>query len=204
MERRLLEREMSRLFEEHTMYDSMKSLAAFQAYLVYAMTLFFQFDNLQTSGLHEPVVNLQQMASSSVRQGVVTPAEFDHSRPAFTSWIVAEAKRRTLYTMYLFDNLLCVTDNMPVFIGTELRGLPAPASKYLWRATSEEEWKSSYNSFLSQWDRSGLRIDEVWPLPPSLSQHEVLEQRRRIDQWAEGVDEYGTMLCAVTTCTHGG
>ncbi len=44
---------------------------------------------------------------------------------------MAEAKRRTLYTMYLFDNILSAQDGLPTFLSTELRGLAAPAEKSL-------------------------------------------------------------------------
>lgn len=114
-----------------------------------------------------------------------------------------EAKRRTLYTMYLFDSVLSAQDGIPTALGTELTGLPAPSSKRLWHAQTREEWEIAYNSQLADLAHS-LRIDELWPIPDGLNAAEVAVRRSRVDSWLQQVDEYGTMLYAVTSCTHGG
>ena len=199
-----IEQEMTKLYEQHPTYDGPTILGAFQAYLMYVMALYFHFDQQSSLHFRQYVTNLQQLACASSSQGLVVRAEFAVTRPEWRSWIIAEAKRRTLYTMYLFDNLICANDGLPIFVGTELRGLPAPASKHLWRASSEDEWKVAYNRYLSEWIDSGLYIDELWPMSSNLTRTEVLQRRRRVDKWLESVDEYGTMLYAVTICTHSG
>jgi hypothetical protein len=105
--------------------------------------------------------------------------------------------------MYLFDSVLSSQENLPTFLGTELRGLPAPANKLLWQAQGRSEWEKEYNVFLTEWTKQYLTIDELWPLPPGLNDAEIAERRDRANRWLENMDEFGTMLFAVTSCTHG-
>ncbi|RWA14926.1 hypothetical protein EKO27_g207 [Xylaria grammica] len=55
----------------------------------------------------------------------------------------------------------------------------------------------------SDWTEGGLRTDELWPVPEDFKEADVIKRRNRVDRWLEGVDEFGTMLYAVTSCTHG-
>ncbi|KAI1102425.1 MFS general substrate transporter [Jackrogersella minutella] len=190
----VLEREMTNLYEQHAAYDDVAQLAAFQAYMIYSMVLFFRLGRISGPFLRQAMMNLQQIACSSSRGGLVCIAEQHHARPSWEAWIVAEAKRRTLFTMYLFDSVLSVQDGLQTFLGTELQGLPAPANKRLWSAQTRQEWETSYNIHLADWVEKGLRIDELWPIPADLDEHGRLERRNRVDVWLENVDEFGTML----------
>jgi hypothetical protein len=200
----VLQREMNSLYETHGTYDDMALLAAFQAYLIYSMVLFFRLSQEAKPFLRQAMMNLQELACSSSRRGLVCTAEEQHSRPRWEAWIVAEAKRRTLFTMYLFDSVLSAQDGLPTFLGIELEGLPAPANQYLWRAQKRHEWEMAYNTHLVDWLTGGFHIDELWPIPTNLDESSRLERCRRVDQWLEDVDEFGTMLYAVTSSTHGG
>ncbi|KAK5168373.1 uncharacterized protein LTR77_006943 [Saxophila tyrrhenica] len=199
----LFEQEMAKIDGLKSTYHHADLLAAFQAYLIYVMTLYFHLGQKDSPALRQYMMNLQQLACDTCSRGVACSSELDHTRPRWSSWIIAESIRRTLYTMYLFDNLLCVNDDLPVFVGTELAGLPAPAGKHLWRAPSEEEWKAAYNMHLADWNNGGLRLDELWRVPDGATPEAVALRRERIDQWLEDVDEYGVFLYAVTSCTHG-
>ncbi|KZF21694.1 hypothetical protein L228DRAFT_283828 [Xylona heveae TC161] len=200
----VLQREMTSLYEQHGTYDDMTLLGAFQAYLIYSMVLFFNLSQGSNPFLRQAMINLQDLACSSSRRGLVCTAEQQRTRPRWETWIVAEAKRRTLYVMYLFDSVLSAQDGLPTFLGTELEGLPASANKTLWRAETRREWEMAYNIHLADWLEEGLRIDELWPIPADLDEAGVLKRRSRVDLWLENVDEFGTMLYAVTCCTHGG
>ncbi|OIW22476.1 MFS general substrate transporter [Coniochaeta ligniaria NRRL 30616] len=197
----VLQREMNSLYEKHGTYDDMALLAAFQAYLIYSMVLFFRLGQNTEPFLRQAMMNLQELACSSSRRGLVCIAEEQRARPRWEAWIVAEAKRRTLFTMYLFDGVLSAQDGLPTFVGTELQGLPAPASQYLWRARTRHEWETAYNTHLADWVNGGLHIDELWPMPAHLDEPSLLERRSRVDLWLENVDEFGTMLYAVTCLT---
>ncbi|EFY91613.1 C6 finger domain protein, putative [Metarhizium acridum CQMa 102] len=199
----LLRREMASIYAIRSGYDYMAMLAAFQAFLFYAMCLFFRLDQGPDAGMREVMMNLQDLAAMSCRHGLVCAEEQQRARPRWEAWVVAEAKRRTLFTMYLFDSVLSSLDGLPTFLGTELTGLPAPASKVLWQATERGTWETSYSLDLADWPTGKLRIDELWPVSSDTGQAAILEQCNRVDRWLEGVDEYGTMLYAVTSCTHG-
>ena len=200
----LLKEEMSKVLDSVQSEDGFSLLASFQAYLLYCMILFFHFHAGHHSFLRQSVIELQEIACRSAAEGLVCKSELDSQRPAWSSWVLAEAKRRTLFTMYLFDNILCAEDGLPTFISKEVSGLPAPASKRLWEAVSETQFEIAYNSHLALWNSSGLSIDELWPMSPGLSIGEVAVARKRVDQWLQTVDEYGTMLFAITISTHGG
>lgn len=201
----VIQREMSNLYERHATYDDINLLAAFQAHLIYSMVLFFY---LTPGGpvlfLRQALINLQEIACACSRRGLVCLSEQQAIRPRWENWIVAEAKRRTLYTMYFFDNVLSAQDGFSIYLGTELTGLPAPSSKSLWQSGVRHEWEKIYNLNLVDWADNLFRIDELWPIPHDLDEEGVNERRNRVDRWLEGVDEYGSILYTVTSCTHGG
>ena len=195
----LFEREMSSIRDNYTTYDTKTLLGAFQAYLLYSMALYFRCGQI---GLRDNVTALQQLASMAISQGVSTaPQPWDS--PDWALWALSEAKRRTTFTMYLFDNLLCATDDLPMFVATELSGLSAPAPGSLWDATTLEVWQRSHNAYLRACDGVVLQINELWPLPPGCSAEQACRRRERISAWLQRVDEYGMMLFAVTTSAHG-
>lgn len=145
------------------------------------------------------MINLLDFACDIAASGLVCPAEISKTRPDWESWIVADAKRRTLYTLYLFDNIFCAENGLPTYLGLELEGLPAPARKSLWEASHRNQWEDTYTKHLTEWPSGFLRIDELWP-DPSHGDH---EKTRRMDQWLRSVDEFGMMIFAVTHITHG-
>lgn len=157
----ILQREMREIFEQREYLDAITLLCVLQAYLMFTMVLFFHLGQITNPFLRQAVMNLQELACASAKKGLVCEAEQQCLRPKWESWIVAEANRRTLYTMYLFDGVLSAHDGLPTFIGTELAGLPAPANLTLWRAQTKADWNTAYNLFLADWSDGGLRIDEL-------------------------------------------
>ncbi|KAJ5113697.1 hypothetical protein N7456_002231 [Penicillium angulare] len=200
----VIRREMECLMESHASYDDISLLAAFQSYLIYCLILFFRLNHEPNSDLRSAVINLQTLAHLSSKQGLMCVADQHRIRPRWEEWIVAETKRRALYVTYLFDSVLSTQEDVPTFLATELRGLPTGSSKSLWQAQSRSSWEGEYNIHLAEWTEQGLAIDELWPLPVDMEDSEIAKRRRRVDHWLEDIDEFGTMLYAVTVCTHGG
>lgn len=200
----VLLREMSQLYEWRGTFDHASLLAAFQAYLIYAMMLYFRLRQSSNSVLQQAMMNLQELACASARQGLSCSEEGQQARPEWEFWIMAEAKRRTLYTMYLFDSVLLINDGLPTFLASEIHGLLAPGPKALWSASNRAAWEKMYTQHLADWPHGFLRIDELWPVPASFHAKDIIDRRSRVDSWLETVDEYGTMMYAVTSCTHGG
>jgi hypothetical protein len=200
----VLQREMNNIYEQRSTYDDIALLGAFQAYLIYTMVLFFQLSQGSNPFLRQAMMNLQDIACVSSRQGLMCVAEQQRVRPRWEAWTVAEAKRRTIFTMYLFDSVLSTQDGLPTFFGTELQGLPAPANKAMWEAQARHDWEKIYNIYLVKWMDGDLCIDELWPIPADLDEPGLTQRRSRVDGWLQNIDEFGTMLYAVTSCTHGG
>jgi hypothetical protein len=199
----ILQREMHAVYESRSMYNPKALFAAFQAYLIYAMVLFFQLSQDSDRQFRDIVTKLQELACVSARDGLICAADQQRVRPRWEEWIVAEAKRRTLYVMYLFDSILATEEGLPTFLGVELHGLPAPANKLLWQAGSRYEWEREYNIHLGHWMEGSLTIDELWPRPADFNESDVARRGARVDRWLENLDEYGTMLYAIMQCTHG-
>ncbi|RDW77890.1 putative C6 finger-containing protein [Coleophoma crateriformis] len=200
----ILTQEMSKIYERHSTYDDMGLLETFQAYLIYTMVLFFRLNQGPSPFLRQAMLNLQELACSTSRQGLMCLAEQQRARPKWEAWIVTEAKRRTLFVMYLLDNVLSSQEGLPTFLGTELRGLLAPTSKSLWEARTRRDWEMKYNVYLAEWPEGGLCIDELWSMPSDFDDFSIAERRSRVDQWLEDLDEFGMMIYTVTSCTHGG
>ncbi|PYI07045.1 MFS general substrate transporter [Aspergillus sclerotiicarbonarius CBS 121057] len=193
----VLHREMYNLYELRERYSDEALFAAFQAYLIYAMILFFRLNQACNDHFRTIMTNLQDLACASSRGGVVCAADQRRARPRWEEWIVAEAKRRTLYVMYLFDSILSTHEGLPTFIGTELSGLPAPANRLLWQAGTRYEWEREYNIHMAEWMEGSLTVDELWPIPDDLGEAGLARLRDRVDRWMENLDEYGTMLYAI-------
>ncbi|KAI6767569.1 hypothetical protein HG530_005578 [Fusarium avenaceum] len=193
----ILQREMTNLYDQRGTYDGVELLGAFQAYLIYSMVLFFHLSPVSMF-LRQAIINLQDIACLTSQQGLVCVAEQQGIRPQWEAWIVAEAKRRTLYTMYFLDNVLSTQDGLPTYLGHELKGLYAPSSKILWQA-DQTEWERAYNSHLAEWTEGTFQLDQLWPIPSDSSDREIQQRQIQTDRWLEGVDEFGTMLYAVTS-----
>lgn len=200
----IFQREMENIAASAESYDDISLLAAFQAYIIYSMVLFFQLDVTRDSSFRQTMITLQELAHASCKGGCVCAADQYRARPRWEEWIISEAKRRTLYMMYLFDGVVSTRENIPTYLGTELQGLPAPAAKQIWEANTRVEWEQAYNVFLAEWMEPGLVIDELWPIPSDMNESDIERRRNRVDHWLEDIDSYGTMLYAVTSCTHGG
>lgn len=177
----------------------------FQANLIYMMVLYFYYkqDDDAKALLRRGIVNLQQLACHSTETGIVCLAERDGVRPRWEAWVAAETQRRSIYLMYMFDNLLSARDGFQTYLGTELSGLPAPSAKDLWYARTRREWETLYDEHLKAETIPGIPIDYLWPVPADLSGSDKRQRQKRIDRWLEDVDEFGAMLYAVTCCTHG-
>ncbi|KAK7435162.1 hypothetical protein Landi51_13165 [Colletotrichum acutatum] len=195
--------EMAKLYSQHTSHDGMTLLAAFQAHLIYAMVIFFKFGKAYYPFLREAMMSTQDLACAAAKKGLACVPEGDETRHRWECWIAAEAKRRTLFTMCLFDSALLTHDGLPTHLATELRGLLAPASKALWEARTRREWWGRYDFQQAEWPDSWLTIDELWPVPGDFSETEVTHRRTRVNTWLEDLDEFGTMIYAVTSGTHG-
>ncbi|KAK1477059.1 amino acid permease [Colletotrichum abscissum] len=194
--------EMARLYSQHASYDDMALLAAFQTHLIYAMVIFFKFGKAYHPFLREAMMSTQDLACAVAKKGL-TCVSGDEPRPRWECWIAAEAKRRTLFTMCLFDSALMTHDGLSTHLATELRGLSAPASKALWETRTRRDWRGVYDLQRAEWPDSWLAIDELWPVPGNFSETEVIHRRTRVKAWLEDLDEFGTMIYAVTSGTHG-
>ncbi|KIW87092.1 uncharacterized protein Z519_12389 [Cladophialophora bantiana CBS 173.52] len=201
MVREVIGQEMSKIFQKastRAFSGHLELLAILQGYLLYAIML---FDSANAASMVEQdiMIKLQDLAGDLASRGTLCPAETNGTRPDWESWIVASAKRRTLFATVLLDNLVNFTLGSPSFIAVELADLPAPASKTLWNAQDRRSWNTAYNQQLSLWSDGELLISDLWPQPGPIP---APVRQKKIDNWLSSVDEFGMMIYAVTSHTY--
>lgn len=145
------------------------------------------------------ITTLMEMAFRTARNGLVCTAEIDHTRPTWESWIVAAAKRRAIFTMYLFSSVYNADWSLPNFVASEMEGVYAPGNKVLWNASDREIWGKEYKRHLLDWEDGKLEISELWRSEETGS----AERRRRIERWLQTVDEFGMMVFGACAHIHG-
>ncbi|KIW19320.1 hypothetical protein PV08_03614 [Exophiala spinifera] len=178
--------------------NHMDLLATVQSYLLYAIMLYFTPRSGSNYIEQDTLIQLQALAADLASKGTLCWAEAHGSRPEWEAWIVASARRRTLFAAYLFDNLVNFYLGSPSYIAKELAGLPAPGSKQLWDAPTRHSWNAAYNQQLSQWTDGQLLINDLWPRAELPSD----SLKRKVDQWLSSVDEFGMMLYSVISHTY--
>lgn len=216
--------EMSRLVtvvetgaSDQTMAHHLSCLSALQAYLLLSMHAYFASKARPTLGIFQPdlITTLHDLASKVSATGIMCPEEVGDSLslgaflPQWETWITAEAKRRTLFCVYMFEDVYNYDNSATTYLAEELATLLAPASKWTWKATSRSSFKAEYVEWIKAWSgQRGFVISELWPKEPHDNTNDALEARRkretadRISRWTENVDEFGMFLLAVCTITH--
>ncbi|EAU37093.1 predicted protein [Aspergillus terreus NIH2624] len=195
----MVEKEMERLAEEDPPQDDCDLLAAFQAYLIYSVMLYFSPIHGTSSVNDKTMITLMDLAFRTAKNGLFCRAEAANARPTWESWIVAAAKRRAVFAMYIFSGVYNADRNLPNFIADELRELFVPGHKVLWEARDRETWEKEYDRQLIEWDDGMLQISELWRSDETGSP----DRRRRIERWLGSVDEFGMMIFAVCSHIHG-
>ncbi|KAE8381959.1 hypothetical protein BDV26DRAFT_49114 [Aspergillus bertholletiae] len=193
-----LEKEMERLNEERPKHDY-ELLSAFQAYLLYTIMLYFSPRGGLSLVNDKMMITLMEMAFRTARNGIFCAAELAHTRPTWESWIVVAAKRRAIFTMYLFSSVYNADRLLPNFVADEMRGVYAPGNKALWEARDREAWSREYDRYLLRWEDGMLEISELWRSAETGS----AERRERIERWVQSADEFGMMLFGVCAHIHG-
>ncbi|KAH0194628.1 hypothetical protein KCV03_g277, partial [Aureobasidium melanogenum] len=114
-------REAQALFESDGLNSSndMERLVSMQAYLLLCLMLLPSCTTEPMMVPQEMKINLQELTAKSAREGLICPAEQTGSRPDYLSWILAEAKRRTLYAVYMVDDVINTLGNMPCVLGDD-------------------------------------------------------------------------------------
>ncbi|KAJ4295415.1 hypothetical protein N0V90_007427 [Kalmusia sp. IMI 367209] len=175
-------------------YDPFALLAAFQAYIMYVTLL------LDPSA--EPVVpqsimlDLQDFAHTIALTGLEHPWERPAApqRPPWRAWALAEAKRRSLFAMYMLDDVVNTFSSQSCILGDELADLLAPCSAKLWGADDESAWRRLYDVHVGEWEGGGLRLGELWPSTGT-------KDEERVGAWVRDMDALGMVIFSVTTAT---
>ncbi|KAF9886368.1 hypothetical protein FE257_011513 [Aspergillus nanangensis] len=191
-----IEKEMDRLAEEGPSGDDHELLSSFQAYLIYSIMLYFSFLTGTSPVNDKTMITLMELAFRTARNGLFCAAELTHTRPSWESWVIVSAKRRAIFTMYLFCSVYNSDRLLPNFIADEMRGVYTPGNKVLWETRDRETWEREYDRHLIDWEDGMFEISELW----RSAETGTSERRARVERWVGSVDEFGMMLFAV--CAH--
>ncbi|KAL4874273.1 hypothetical protein BJY04DRAFT_226330 [Aspergillus karnatakaensis] len=194
-----VEREMERLAGESPNLHDIDHLAAFQAYFIYCILMYFSPRSGLTLVTDKTMITLMELAFRTARHGLLSAAELSHTTPTWESWIVASTKRRAIYAMYLFTSVYNADHSLPNFIADELRGVFVPEGKALWEAKDRSSWTREYDCHLREWPDGMLEISELWQSEETGS----AKRRERVERWLKSVDEFGMMLFSVCAHIHG-
>ncbi|OQD89477.1 hypothetical protein PENANT_c002G04051 [Penicillium antarcticum] len=201
---REIHQEMKNIYDQGPQPGEMDRLCTFQVYLTYMIALYLSpFDIYAMSqheeGEFESHVRLQEIACICARTGITSEAEESNTRPTWESWILTSAKRRTLFTMYLFTNIYNWKKGIPNYVAEELRGAFVPDGTALWRRHDRTAWEQEYNAHLLRWSDGKLAISELWRDAETGS----ATRRDRVDRWLEKADEFGRELFSICAQIHG-
>ncbi|WVO17502.1 hypothetical protein L204_105195 [Cryptococcus depauperatus] len=188
--------EMDRLARESPDQHDYDLLSAFQAYLIYSILIYF---SLCGDFSENTMITLMDLAFRTCRKGLFCTAEIERTKPTWESWIVAAAKRRAVFILYIFSSIYNADRLLPDFIANELRSVYVPGHKALWGADNRETWNKVYDQYLSDWEDGSLVISELWA---SLEREEP-KQRERVERWVQTVDEFGMTIFALCAHIHG-
>lgn len=134
---------------------------------------------------------IQQVVRHTAISGMVLEEENENTIPSWEAWVHVTSKRRAVFTLYLLHWAYSVYHHVPSFNCDELAYIPAPAPKYLWQATEEEQWKDLYERWLAQWQgRQYLQHEFMFVSPGPF-----LDERTQL--WLEDTDEFGMMFMSI-------
>ncbi|OJJ03121.1 hypothetical protein ASPVEDRAFT_133782 [Aspergillus versicolor CBS 583.65] len=191
-----LRREMDRLSSESPDQHDYQLLCSFQAYLIYSILMYF---SPRGNFSENTMIALMDLAFRTSRNGLSCTAEIERTKPTWESWIVAAAKRRAVFILYVFSSIYNADRMLPDFIADELRTVYVPGHKALWEADNRETWNKVYYRYLSDWEDGSLVISELWAFP----EKKEPKRRERIERWVGTVDEFGMMMFALCAHIHG-
>ncbi|KAL2073435.1 hypothetical protein VTL71DRAFT_10759 [Oculimacula yallundae] len=185
--------EIKTLFRNFKTYDETESLAALQAITIYAILLVFPSKNQKSIPFLDTAIfsEIQQIVRHTAISGLVLQEENENSIPSWDAWVHVTSKRRAVFTLYLLHWAYSVYHHVPSFNCDELAYIPAPAPKYLWLATSEEQWKDLYVRWLAQWKGRQYMQHEFMFVEPG----PFLDERTQL--WLEDTDEFGMMFMSI-------
>lgn len=122
---------------------------------------------------------------------MVLQEETEHYLPSWEAWIHVTSKRRAVFALYLLHWSYSVYHRVASFNCEELSYIPAPAPKYLWQATSEEQWEGLYRRWLAQWNGQEFMQHEFMCITPG----PFLDERAQL--WLEDTDEFGMLFASI-------
>jgi len=134
---------------------------------------------------------LAKVVSHVAKTGLMLTEERDNVRPSWRSWIHVTSKRRAVFSLYLLHWSYAVYHGLESFACSQLGFMPAPAAKFLWQCTRQEEWEDSYERWLGQWDGRIYFMSEFAAI------HSCAGLDRRTEMWLEDADELGVMFFSI-------
>jgi hypothetical protein len=161
--------------------------------VIYTIILIFPSRNQNAiPSLNDSIFrSLQQAVYFTAGTGLVLQTDSDHLIPHWESWVHINSKNRAVVSLYLLHWSYSVYHRLPSFNCRELGFIPAPAAKFLWQASSREQWESLYKRWLMQWEGCEYLQGEFFNIKPGI----ILDSRAQM--WLEDADEFGILHLSI-------
>jgi hypothetical protein len=174
-------------------YGEKNLLAALQALMIYTIILIFPSKNQNAIPSVEPsvFVGLQQVVYYTAVTGLILQEETEHTVPSWEAWTHVTSKRRVIFSLYMLHWAYSVYHGLPSFNCEELGFMPAPAAKFLWQASTKQQWEVLYRRWLIQWGGREYMQREFHDIKPGI----ILDQRTQM--WLEDADELGILFLSI-------
>lgn len=125
--------------------------------------------------------------------GIVLQEEKNHTRPqSWQSWVHVSSKRRCLVSLFLLHRSYSTWAGIPRYPCSAMTIIPAPAAKFLWDASTPEQWEPLYNKWLAKWDGQCFLQSEFQKVGNGIVMN------RRAEMWLEEADEFGLLIMAMS------
>ncbi|PGH09148.1 hypothetical protein GX51_00902 [Blastomyces parvus] len=187
-----VKREMQMIANSFQTLDEPDLVTALQALTIYTLMLLFPSNHQQAiPQLDDRLIrDMRRIIRHAVSTGMVLQEETERTRPIWECWVAGTCKRRAALSLYTIYWGYSVYHVIPAFDCGELHHMPAPAPKYLWQATTSEQWESLYNRWLADWDGPYYRHGEIFTIKTGI------RMDPRAELWFEEVDEFGMLFAA--------
>lgn len=200
-----------------TLNHQLLILSALQAYLILCIHGYFQSQRHARPAIFSPdqMTVLHDMASKVSAAGIVCPEEVGDGlaissvAPPWETWIIAEAKRRTILCVYLFEDLYNFGNGAATYLAAELAPPLAPASRRLWNATNRASFEKEYSLRRTVLDgKVSLMVSELWLQKvgqqdddDAHSEESSRKTKERVFEWKKNLDDFGRFVLDVCTST---
>ncbi|KAH8797350.1 hypothetical protein F5884DRAFT_815101 [Xylogone sp. PMI_703] len=189
---RAIEMEQARLCSEHANFDSWTLLAAVQAITLYIIIASLEGDTSRVDPISPNLLLTMTVVASRIENNA-DDANIVQSNE-WHNWILQESITRTFILLFIINMIFDIDIGITAHVSDQILALPLPATKYLWEAKTETEWKKEYTTSLERrGDRPALTYGDLILLRHSKNISENPDFTE-LSHWCANFDSFGNFI----------